>query len=40
MMTTTGDAEGWLTGSDLARAYASGRAFLFASTTDTFGQVP
>jgi glycosyltransferase involved in cell wall biosynthesis len=29
---------GWL-GSDLARAYASADAFLFASETDTFGQV-
>ncbi len=30
---------GWLTGSDLARAYASADVFLFASRTDTFGQV-
>ncbi|MEA2478187.1 MAG: hypothetical protein QOJ07_109, partial [Thermoleophilaceae bacterium] len=30
---------GWLTGDDLARAYASADAFLFASRTDTFGQV-
>ncbi|MFZ0042823.1 MAG: glycosyltransferase [Solirubrobacteraceae bacterium] len=30
---------GWLTGQDLARAYASADAFLFASRTDTFGQV-
>jgi glycosyltransferase involved in cell wall biosynthesis/predicted metal-dependent phosphoesterase TrpH len=30
---------GWLGGSDLARAYASADAFLFASATDTFGQV-
>jgi glycosyltransferase involved in cell wall biosynthesis/predicted metal-dependent phosphoesterase TrpH len=30
---------GWLEGSDLARAYASADAFLFASQTDTFGQV-
>jgi glycosyltransferase involved in cell wall biosynthesis/predicted metal-dependent phosphoesterase TrpH len=30
---------GWLQGSDLARAYASADAFLFASQTDTFGQV-
>ena len=30
---------GWLHGSDLARAYASADAFMFASTTDTFGQV-
>ena len=30
---------GWLDGQDLPRAYASADAFLFASTTDTFGQV-
>jgi glycosyltransferase involved in cell wall biosynthesis/predicted metal-dependent phosphoesterase TrpH len=30
---------GWLGGTDLARAYASADAFLFASQTDTFGQV-
>ena len=30
---------GWLTGEDLARAYASADLFLFASRTDTFGQV-
>jgi glycosyltransferase involved in cell wall biosynthesis len=30
---------GWLTGEALARAYASADAFLFASRTDTFGQV-
>jgi glycosyltransferase involved in cell wall biosynthesis len=30
---------GWLGGHDLARAYASADAFLFASRTDTFGQV-
>lgn len=30
---------GWLGGRDLARAYASADAFLFASQTDTFGQV-
>ncbi len=30
---------GWLAGDDLARAYASADAFLFASQTDTFGQV-
>ena len=30
---------GWLHGEDLPRAYASADAFLFASTTDTFGQV-
>ena len=30
---------GWLGGHDLARAYASADAFLFASATDTFGQV-
>jgi glycosyltransferase involved in cell wall biosynthesis/predicted metal-dependent phosphoesterase TrpH len=30
---------GWLEGEDLARAYASADAFLFASETDTFGQV-
>ena len=30
---------GWLDGQDLARAYASADAFLFASETDTFGQV-
>jgi glycosyltransferase involved in cell wall biosynthesis/predicted metal-dependent phosphoesterase TrpH len=30
---------GWLDGADLARAYASADAFLFASRTDTFGQV-
>jgi glycosyltransferase involved in cell wall biosynthesis len=30
---------GWLGGDDLARAYASADIFLFASRTDTFGQV-
>jgi glycosyltransferase involved in cell wall biosynthesis/predicted metal-dependent phosphoesterase TrpH len=30
---------GWLDGSELARAYASADIFLFASRTDTFGQV-
>jgi glycosyltransferase involved in cell wall biosynthesis len=30
---------GWLGGLDLARAYASADVFLFASRTDTFGQV-
>jgi glycosyltransferase involved in cell wall biosynthesis/predicted metal-dependent phosphoesterase TrpH len=30
---------GWLDGQDLARAYASADMFLFASRTDTFGQV-
>jgi len=30
---------GWLDGQDLARAYASADIFLFASRTDTFGQV-
>ncbi|MFZ0090360.1 MAG: glycosyltransferase [Solirubrobacteraceae bacterium] len=30
---------GWLEGLELARAYASADAFLFASRTDTFGQV-
>ncbi|MGA8363401.1 MAG: glycosyltransferase, partial [Solirubrobacteraceae bacterium] len=30
---------GWLSGSDLARAYASADLFLFPSATDTFGQV-
>jgi glycosyltransferase involved in cell wall biosynthesis/predicted metal-dependent phosphoesterase TrpH len=30
---------GWLHGNDLARAYASADTFLFASRTDTFGQV-
>jgi glycosyltransferase involved in cell wall biosynthesis len=30
---------GWQTGVDLARTYASADAFLFASRTDTFGQV-
>jgi glycosyltransferase involved in cell wall biosynthesis/predicted metal-dependent phosphoesterase TrpH len=30
---------GWLSGEDLPRAYASADAFLFASVTDTFGQV-
>jgi glycosyltransferase involved in cell wall biosynthesis len=30
---------GWLGGQELARAYASADAFLFASRTDTFGQV-
>jgi len=30
---------GWLDGEELARAYASADAFLFASRTDTFGQV-
>ena len=30
---------GWLGGQDLARAYASADLFMFASRTDTFGQV-
>ena len=30
---------GWLAGDDLARAYATAEVFLFASRTDTFGQV-
>jgi glycosyltransferase involved in cell wall biosynthesis/predicted metal-dependent phosphoesterase TrpH len=30
---------GWLDGDDLARAYASADVFLYASRTDTFGQV-
>ena len=30
---------GWLDGEELARAYASADLFLFASTTDTYGQV-
>jgi glycosyltransferase involved in cell wall biosynthesis len=30
---------GWLEGDELARAYASADIFLFASRTDTFGQV-
>jgi glycosyltransferase involved in cell wall biosynthesis len=30
---------GWLQGEDLARAYASADAFMFASQTDTYGQV-
>ena len=30
---------GWLGGQDLARAYAGADVFLFASRTDTFGQV-
>ncbi len=30
---------GWLSGQELPRAYASADAFLFASQTDTFGQV-
>jgi glycosyltransferase involved in cell wall biosynthesis/predicted metal-dependent phosphoesterase TrpH len=30
---------GWLSGTDLPSAYASADAFLFASRTDTFGQV-
>jgi glycosyltransferase involved in cell wall biosynthesis/predicted metal-dependent phosphoesterase TrpH len=30
---------GWLSGPELARAYASADLFLFASQTDTFGQV-
>jgi glycosyltransferase involved in cell wall biosynthesis len=30
---------GWLGGTELARAYASADAFVFASQTDTFGQV-
>jgi glycosyltransferase involved in cell wall biosynthesis/predicted metal-dependent phosphoesterase TrpH len=30
---------GWLDGEEYARAYASADLFLFASTTDTFGQV-
>jgi glycosyltransferase involved in cell wall biosynthesis/predicted metal-dependent phosphoesterase TrpH len=36
-----GSAEylGWLTGDDLARAYANADAFLFPSRTDTYGQV-
>ncbi|HEX3977292.1 MAG TPA: glycosyltransferase [Solirubrobacteraceae bacterium] len=34
-----GTFTGWLSGSDLPTAYASADAFLFASRTDTFGQV-
>jgi glycosyltransferase involved in cell wall biosynthesis/predicted metal-dependent phosphoesterase TrpH len=30
---------GWLSGEELARAYASADMFMFASATDTFGQV-
>src|SRR5262249_2988454 len=30
---------GWLSGEELPRAYASADVFLFASTTDTYGQV-
>ncbi|HET8815344.1 MAG TPA: glycosyltransferase [Solirubrobacterales bacterium] len=30
---------GWLSGGDLPRAYASADAFLFCSSTDTYGQV-
>ena len=30
---------GWLEGQDLARAYASADVFMFASVTDTYGQV-
>jgi glycosyltransferase involved in cell wall biosynthesis/predicted metal-dependent phosphoesterase TrpH len=30
---------GWLSGNDLARVYASADVFLFASVTETFGQV-
>jgi glycosyltransferase involved in cell wall biosynthesis/predicted metal-dependent phosphoesterase TrpH len=30
---------GWLTGEELPRAYASADAFLFCSSTDTYGQV-
>jgi glycosyltransferase involved in cell wall biosynthesis len=30
---------GWQYGSDLARTYASADVFMFASRTDTFGQV-
>jgi glycosyltransferase involved in cell wall biosynthesis/predicted metal-dependent phosphoesterase TrpH len=30
---------GWLSGEDLPRAYASSDAFLFCSSTDTYGQV-
>jgi glycosyltransferase involved in cell wall biosynthesis len=30
---------GWLRGRELAQAYASADAFMFASRTDTFGQV-
>jgi glycosyltransferase involved in cell wall biosynthesis/predicted metal-dependent phosphoesterase TrpH len=30
---------GWLAGEELARAYASADVFLFASSTDTYGQV-
>jgi glycosyltransferase involved in cell wall biosynthesis/predicted metal-dependent phosphoesterase TrpH len=30
---------GWLSGDELPRAYASADAFLFASSTDTYGQV-
>ena len=33
------DFLGWLEGDDLARAYADADVFLFASRTDTFGQV-
>ncbi|HEX6602215.1 MAG TPA: glycosyltransferase, partial [Solirubrobacterales bacterium] len=30
---------GWLSGEELPRAYASADAFLFCSSTDTYGQV-
>ena len=30
---------GWLSGAELASAYASADLFLFPSATDTFGQV-
>src|SRR5205807_7612447 len=42
LRTRLGDAAtflGWLGGEALARAYASADVFLFASQTDTFGQV-
>jgi len=36
---TAAEHRGWLEGVDLARAYADADAFLFASQTDTYGQV-
>jgi glycosyltransferase involved in cell wall biosynthesis len=33
------EQRGWLSGDELARAYADADAFLFASRTDTYGQV-
>ena len=35
----TRDLPGWQYGADLARVYASADVFMFASRTDTFGQV-